>query len=147
MVRGLQSARPEGAVDRPARTCVGCRRRRPRSELLRFVVDERGHLRVDPELRAPGRGAHACASAACVTRGLGQGFARSLRRKVAFAEPARFVAETRSALEAAASELESRAGRDGRLRARDPLLERRLVRLRAQALELAGASGAPAALV
>ena len=48
---------------RMARTCVGCRRRDVRSELLRVVAetdDAGGHIAravVDPWLRLPGRGA------------------------------------------------------------------------------------------
>ncbi|HEY8453127.1 MAG: YlxR family protein [Micromonosporaceae bacterium] len=50
----------------PVRTCVGCRRRAPASELLRFVAvrdtaePDGGRVRLvpDPRRRAPGRGAH-----------------------------------------------------------------------------------------
>ena len=43
------------------RTCVGCRKRAAKSELLRVVAGDRGagpELVPDPERRAPGRGAH-----------------------------------------------------------------------------------------
>ncbi|WP_299958045.1 YlxR family protein [uncultured Modestobacter sp.] len=40
----------------PVRTCVGCRRRAPVTELLRVVVRD-GGLTPDPRRRLPGRGA------------------------------------------------------------------------------------------
>ena len=42
---------------RPQRTCVGCRVKVAKSELLRLVVVD-GCLTPDPAGRAPGRGAH-----------------------------------------------------------------------------------------
>ncbi|PWU43298.1 DUF448 domain-containing protein [Micromonospora globispora] len=61
----------------PERTCVGCRRRAPASELLRIVAvgDEAGHysLRPDPARRLPGRGAHVHPDPAC--------FAQAMRRR------------------------------------------------------------------
>ncbi|MEH0935102.1 YlxR family protein [Micromonospora psammae] len=60
----------------PERTCVGCRRRAPASELLRIVAvgDEAGYsLRPDPARRLPGRGAHMHPDPAC--------FALAVRRR------------------------------------------------------------------
>jgi hypothetical protein len=52
----------------PVRTCVGCRERAPRSELLRIVAGPDGPA-IDRRGHAPGRGAyvhrdHACVAAA-----------------------------------------------------------------------------------
>ncbi|MFC0096106.1 YlxR family protein [Micromonospora marina] len=61
----------------PERTCVGCRKRAPASELLRIVAvgDEAGHisLRPDPARRLPGRGANMHPDPAC--------FAQAVRRR------------------------------------------------------------------
>ncbi|OZV79343.1 hypothetical protein CA850_18315 [Micromonospora echinospora] len=60
----------------PERTCVGCRKRAPASELLRIVAvgDEAGHsLRPDPARRLPGRGANLHPGPAC--------FAQAVRRR------------------------------------------------------------------
>ncbi|MFI7574955.1 YlxR family protein [Micromonospora sp. NPDC049497] len=60
----------------PVRTCVGCRRRAPASELLRIVAvgDEAGHsLRPDPARILPGRGANMHPDPAC--------FAQAVRRR------------------------------------------------------------------
>ncbi|MFM7127168.1 MAG: YlxR family protein [Actinomycetota bacterium] len=48
----------------PVRTCVGCRRRRPQSELRRYVADSAGHPRESRT--AAGRGAWLCADHECL---------------------------------------------------------------------------------
>jgi predicted RNA-binding protein YlxR (DUF448 family) len=67
-------------VSEPIRRCVGCGRRAPQQELLRFVVSDG---RLVPGSKLPGRGAYTCRSAACfelaATR---RGFARTLRENV-----------------------------------------------------------------
>lgn len=62
----------------PVRACAGCRRRRPKRELVRFVSLD-GVLTHDPSGLAPGRGAYTCADAACFERAI---FSRALRRPV-----------------------------------------------------------------
>jgi predicted RNA-binding protein YlxR (DUF448 family) len=52
-------------ADGPVRTCVGCRRRAPKSDLLR-VVSVEGVLVPDPRGRRPGRGAYLHLDPACV---------------------------------------------------------------------------------
>ena len=50
------------------RTCIGCRKRTPASELLRFIAvgSGAGHvLQPDPSRRLPGRGAHVHPDPAC----------------------------------------------------------------------------------
>jgi len=53
----------------PIRTCIGCRERAAKSELLRVVAgsDHEGRSAVvpDPDSTAPGRGAHLHPSARC----------------------------------------------------------------------------------
>jgi predicted RNA-binding protein YlxR (DUF448 family) len=39
---------------------VGCRRRAPRSDLVRIVIDSERHLALDRAGGAPGRGAYVC---------------------------------------------------------------------------------------
>ncbi|MCI2240262.1 YlxR family protein [Paenibacillus sp. TRM 82003] len=52
-----------------ARTCVGCRRRGSRSELLRVVASAEGdEVLVDERRRLPGRGAWLHHSTACLDR-------------------------------------------------------------------------------
>ena len=64
----------------PERTCVGCGRKAPQSELLRFgSVD--GVL--TPGRAVPGRGAYTCRRLVCFERAIAsRGFNRVLRRTV-----------------------------------------------------------------
>jgi predicted RNA-binding protein YlxR (DUF448 family) len=51
------------------RTCIGCRQRAAKSELLRVVASDRGPGREvlpDPAGRAPGRGAHLHPTTECL---------------------------------------------------------------------------------
>ena len=64
----------------PVRRCVGCGRRAPQGELVRFAVRE-GQL--VPDRKAPGRGVYTCRRLVCFERALAhRAFARSLRRSV-----------------------------------------------------------------
>ena len=64
----------------PERTCVGCGRKAPQPELLRFTAPE-GQL--VPGRGLPGRGAYTCRRLACFERALAaRGFNRVLRRNV-----------------------------------------------------------------
>ncbi|WP_081790248.1 YlxR family protein [Nocardioides sp. URHA0032] len=68
----------------PVRTCVGCRARAAKAELLRVTVgsDADGHPAVvpDPEATAPGRGAHLHPTTECYELAVRRrAFARALR--------------------------------------------------------------------
>jgi len=63
----------------PVRTCVGCRRRAPVTELLRVVVHD-GGLTPDPGRRLPGRGASLHPAAECLQAAVRRrAFPRALR--------------------------------------------------------------------
>ncbi|MDT9593845.1 YlxR family protein [Nocardioides zeae] len=73
------------ARGRPVRTCVGCRRRATKSELLRVTVrldaDGRPTVAPDPSATAPGRGAHVHPDRACYDLAVRRkAFNRALRR-------------------------------------------------------------------
>jgi uncharacterized protein len=64
----------------PVRTCVGCGRKSPQSELLRFVAKDGALAHGRKE---PGRGAYTCRRLACFERAASRrAFARVLRRSV-----------------------------------------------------------------
>jgi uncharacterized protein len=68
----------------PVRTCVGCRARAAKSELLRFVIgsDESGQLAItpDPDGIATGRGAYLHRETACYDLAVRRrAFSRALR--------------------------------------------------------------------
>jgi uncharacterized protein len=69
-------------VSEPIRTCIGCGRKAPQRELVRYVAPQ-GLLQRDPDREEPGRGAYTCPRTACFERAAGRrAFARTLRRKV-----------------------------------------------------------------
>ena len=67
---------------KPVRTCVGCRQRANRSDLLRIVATS-AELVFDEKASKPGRGAWIHASAECLQKANERGaFARALRLKM-----------------------------------------------------------------
>ena len=68
----------------PLRTCAGCGRKAPKSELLRFVAHEGALM---PGATAPGRGVYTCRRLQCFERAVStRGFARTLRTPVLIEE-------------------------------------------------------------
>lgn len=64
----------------PVRTCVGCRARAPKVELLRIARAHDGGVGPDPAARAPGRGAYVHRDPTCVRLALREGaLSRALR--------------------------------------------------------------------
>jgi predicted RNA-binding protein YlxR (DUF448 family) len=57
----------------PSRTCLGCRRRRAKRDLVRLVRRSDGVVVVDAEGCRPGRGAYVCAEPDCTERALKTG--------------------------------------------------------------------------
>jgi len=67
-------------VSGPIRRCVGCGRRAPQRELVRFVARDGVLVAGAGE---PGRGAYTCRSRTCFARAVEKrAFARALRRSV-----------------------------------------------------------------
>lgn len=64
----------------PIRSCVGCGRKAPQAELLRFVAED---ARLVPGEGRPGRGAYTCRRLPCFERAVARrAFNRTLRRTV-----------------------------------------------------------------
>jgi len=84
----------------PERSCVGCRERAPKAELVRVARTPAG-VRVDPRGSAPGRGAYVHRDPACIDAALRKGaLARALRTGLAKEELARLRKEIEEALQA-----------------------------------------------
>jgi len=84
----------------PERSCVGCRERAPKAELVRVARTPAG-VRVDPHGNAPGRGAYVHRDPACVAAALRRGaLASALRTGLAQEELARLRREIEEALQA-----------------------------------------------
>ncbi|HEX2089205.1 MAG TPA: YlxR family protein [Actinomycetota bacterium] len=67
----------------PERTCVGCRRKAPKSELLRMVRHDDGDISVDPSAKAPGRGAYVHPTDDCIRTAIRtRSVARALRTQI-----------------------------------------------------------------
>ena len=49
----------------PLRTCIACRQKRPKRELIRVVRTSAGALEVDPKGKRAGRGAYLCPGRQC----------------------------------------------------------------------------------
>jgi predicted RNA-binding protein YlxR (DUF448 family) len=56
----------------PTRTCVACRRARPKREMVRVVRTPTGEVKVDRTGKLSGRGAYVCPEPDCVEVGVGQ---------------------------------------------------------------------------
>ncbi len=52
--------------NQPIRTCVGCRSKRGKYSLVRFVATPDGRILLDARQRMPGRGAYLCAERSCL---------------------------------------------------------------------------------
>jgi len=68
----------------PQRSCLACRKVRPKRELLRIVRTPSGEIKADLTGKTPGRGAYLCPSPECFRLASRQGkFARALGKEVA----------------------------------------------------------------
>ncbi len=79
----------------PERTCVACRARAPKRELLRVARRPDGAVAVDRAGKEPGRGAYVHRDAACVELALRRGaLARALGASLPHQEAARLRTDT-----------------------------------------------------
>ena len=49
----------------PVRTCISCRAKRSKEELVRLTLDPEGQLVMDTSGTMPGRGAYVCKAVSC----------------------------------------------------------------------------------
>jgi predicted RNA-binding protein YlxR (DUF448 family) len=54
----------------PMRTCIACRQKRPKRELIRVVRTPEGCIEFDPRGKRSGRGAYLCADGRCLAGAL-----------------------------------------------------------------------------
>ena len=95
----------------PLRMCVACRREAGKRDLVRFVRDSEGEVRVDGSGKAPGRGASVCADIACFETAVGKGrLAPALRASLSEEDVERLRHEFEEALRMRAA-ADSRSGR------------------------------------
>ena len=104
--RGVGSARPRRL---PERTCVACRRARPKRELIRLVRTAEGAVELDPSGKRSGRGAYLCRYGECWQVGLS-------RRALDQALKTQITPENRQALAVFAAQLPRTAVPEGQER-------------------------------
>ena len=75
-----------------ARTCLGCRTKRERKEMIRIVRHPEGHAVFDVDARLPGRGAYVCPAPRCVSKLTSPALSHHLRAKVTLPDHARLTA-------------------------------------------------------
>ena len=83
----------------PVRTCLGCRNRFPKNQLIRLAIDSGGVINIDREGKYLGRGAYTCSSLKCIEQITGgndqsrrksaQILSRSLRSRISEKEVAK----------------------------------------------------------
>ena len=84
----------------PERTCVGCRGRATKAELIRIVRGSSGEAELDRTRSAPGRGAYLHRVRACVELAFARGSpARALRTSVSADRAATLMADIMTSVE------------------------------------------------
>jgi len=113
----------------PERTCLGCRKALPQSELLRLVRSPQGELLPDLHRRLPGRGVYLCYDRSCIALAFKKNlFQRGFGQPVAAIDGTEFESSLRALLEEQMRGLISLSRKAGKLLAGVPQLEERLGR-------------------
>lgn len=81
----------------PERTCIACREKRPKWELVRVVGTPQGGLEIDPRGRKAGRGAYLCKRQECWEIGLkGKRLQHALRSEIVSEQRAELIAYSKA---------------------------------------------------
>jgi len=68
---------------KPLRTCVGCRQKSDKRELLRIVRTPEGKIEIDPKGKKAGRGTYICKKRSCLEKAAkGKSLEHSLKHPV-----------------------------------------------------------------
>jgi predicted RNA-binding protein YlxR (DUF448 family) len=86
-------------VSQPERTCLACRRKRPKLELLRIVRSPRGDVGVDTAGHAEGRGTYVCRDDRGCRGSAPRALARALRMTLTPGDLARLATEMDTEME------------------------------------------------
>ena len=54
----------------PQRTCIGCKEKKEKRELIRIVKDKEGNMTLDRTGRSNGRGAYICDNIQCLEKAI-----------------------------------------------------------------------------
>lgn len=84
----------------PLRTCIACREKRPKRELLRVVCTPEGSVEIDVRGKRAGRGAYICRRAECLEVAMqAQRLSRALKCQVNTEEAAALEAQIAALLQ------------------------------------------------
>lgn len=90
----------------PERSCIACREKRPKWELVRVVRTPEGNVEIDPRGKKAGRGAYLCKGRGCWETAFKKGsLERALKAKVMTDQRAELVAYSET-LPASRSEIQ-----------------------------------------
>jgi len=99
----------------PERSCVACRIKGAKGELLRIAEGPEGPV-LDYLEKLPGRGAYVCPRAACITKALDPGvLSRAFKKKAAGLDVEGFMSDVRAAADRKVRSLLGMARRSGRM--------------------------------
>ena len=89
----------------PLRSCIACREKLPKRELIRIVRTPEGSLRIDPKGKRAGRGAYLCRKWQCSETALQpRRLSQALKSKVGAAEVEALKASVSLQIEGAGNE-------------------------------------------
>ena len=54
----------------PQRTCIGCKEKKDKKDLIRIVKDKEGNITLDKTGRSNGRGAYICDNIQCLEKAI-----------------------------------------------------------------------------
>jgi len=113
----------------PERTCLGCRKALPQSDLLRLVRSPQGEILPDLHRRLPGRGVYLCYDRACIAQAVKKNlFHRSFGQAVVAVDVSLFEASLKALLDEQLRGLIALSRKAGKLLAGVAQLEERLGR-------------------
>ncbi len=52
----------------PQRTCIGCKSKKNKTELIRIVKNKNGEIKFDPSCKMDGRGTYICKNENCLNK-------------------------------------------------------------------------------
>jgi predicted RNA-binding protein YlxR (DUF448 family) len=110
---------------RNVRTCVGCKLRTSKEQMIRFVCSRDGQIAVDLSSGGmSGRGSYVCPRLACLEKALGKSaFSRAYRRNVNISRE-QLLTTLRLRLETSLRALAAQVVGDGRARKNNPQSDR-----------------------
>ena len=67
----------------PQRTCIGCKNKKNKTELIRIVCNKEGEVSIDKNERKSGRGAYICDNKECLEKAIkSKSLERAFKRKI-----------------------------------------------------------------